>query len=168
MFGGNGFINWIKEHGKQGVIGLLLAMMAAAGIAVPMNAIDNTNEAQQAEIVALQTWQVQFYEVEWPAHLEVFGILSTRVDDFHAAYVDYTELNDQNIIDINDTIDDINSWITVFYNDDPDALGEWQEFMAKWTAFYNKDTHNRGEYQKAIDALWAGIASVYQHIADLD
>ena len=163
MYGKNGNGNWFTENWKKLSFVVIFLLASATGVAVPMNLIDNTNEAQDVQIGEINTWRADFYEVEWPAHLAAFGAL---VDDVRAnlkAFTDYKVFNDEAMAGINADILVIDTWMTAFYNDKAGALGEWQEFMAVWGDFYNKDRDAMGkalgEFQQVIDAIYANYAS---------
>jgi len=159
MFGSNNsFIDWIKEHGKAGIVGFLLVALAACGVGFPMNAIDNTNEAQALEIAALQE-QVGINAEGVAANAEGLVILANQLGAHLIAYATYTENTDAAIAIIQADILAIDAWMTKFYNTDTAALGEWQEFMAVWDAFYDEgfDSHGVaiGEFQRTTDQLYA-------------
>jgi hypothetical protein len=164
MLGGNGLSDFFKSNAGKIILGVLAVIFAAGGVTGPMVAMDNTNEAQQAELDALATWQAEF-DNEWALHLEAYNEFHDAFTDLNEAFSDYTELNDQNISEINAAIKVFDDWLTEFYNNDPDALGEWQQAVAIWTAFYNSKTNPQtgypyGEYQEAIAKIWKAIAAL--------
>ena len=165
---GNGFTDWVKAHLKEGIIGLILVGFGFSGGFV-MEAIDNQVDANTADIGTLDTWQAEFYgeEGEWQLHLDTFNILSGDFYSHLEAYTEYTELNDQDIIDINADIEVIDNWMTKFYNDDEDTLGEWQELMAEWTDFYNEDRDFSGaylgEFQSVIEQILNRLSLIEAH-----
>lgn len=162
MYGGNS--NWLIENWKKGLIVLVFVLASAAGIAVPMNAIDNTNEAQDVQIAAVQG-QADTNTADIAVNTADIEALAKDVGDNLKLFTDYRDIYDQDIIDINADITVIDTWMCAFYNDSEKALGEWQVFMANWDTFYNKDTDiygmYRGEFQSAIQLLWLEFAKLW-------
>lgn len=167
MFGNNSF--WDRLKGKWGIaLGVVLAMAVACGIVVPNVQLGDRIDANEAGIGELNTWRVEFYDVEWPAHLKVFGDLADDVGANLKAFTDYTTLNDKAVKDLDAAIKVIDTWMHTFYSDKEGALGEWQVFMAVWSDFYNKDYGPTGiplgEFQRTINSIYdyyAGWATAF-------
>jgi hypothetical protein len=153
MLGGNGFFDWIKEHSKQGIIGLLLAAMAACGITFPMLAIDNTNEIQDAQITAIER-RVDINTGDIATNKAGIEELVGRLDDHLKAYALYTENTDKAIAIIKADILAINTWIITFYNDDEEALGEWQVFLAEWEKFKKDNDRQWASLSSSLSSWW--------------
>lgn len=158
MLESNSFIDLLKGNGGKVIGGLIAAILIACGIVFPNLAQSDRIDVNEADIGEVNDWRYEFYGVEWAAHLEDFAVLVADVDANLAAFTEYAELNDANIEELNADILVINAWITTFYNDDEEALGEWQEFMAVWTDFYNKDYGSLGEFQETINGIYANYA----------
>lgn len=151
--------SWIKENWKVLLtVAIILAGLLTGGGLYASNVNDrlDSHDASIETIFDTMATDKELSDAISPIRADLLA-LTERMNAHLIAYAAYTAANDEAIKTIQADIADINVWITAFYSDDPEALGEWQEFLKDWQEFQD-------DMNSEINAITSSWSNWYSKI----